>query len=971
MRSKSILFTPLVLALACSGPKPESIDSKNWAELVNPFIGTGGHGHTYPGVSAPFGFMQLSPDTRLSGWDGCGGYHYSDSVIYGFSHTHLSGTGISDYGDVLIMPFSGEGHFQNGSESSINSGYASRFSHSKESAHAGYYQVELLDYNIQVELSASQRAGMHHYQYPESASQGLVIDLQHRDQLLDAHLEVIDPSHIRGYRISKAWAQEQHLYFYLELSQTIKESRYDEDSTKLLLYFDNPEELYLKIGSSAVSMEGAEKNLKQEIPDWDFKALRQNCEAAWNKELSKIQALFESPEDEKIFYTALYHSYLNPNIFQDVDGQYRGTDLEVHQDSNFTNYTVFSLWDTYRATHPLFTLTQQERSLDFIETFLHQYQNGGELPMWELAGNYTGCMIGYHAIPVIVDAYAKGIRDFDTELALKAMIEEAEKDELGKAYYIAQGYMASNDEHESVSKNLEYAYNDWCIAQFAKELGKDSIYRVFIERAQNYKNIFDPETGFMRAKRKQMFMEPFDPAEVNFNFTEANSWQYSFYVPQDLSGLIALQGGADGFNAKLDALFNAPQETSGREQADITGLIGQYAHGNEPSHHMAYLYNYTGASAKTQAMVRRIMKEMYHNSPDGLIGNEDCGQMSSWYVLSALGFYPVTPGSPDYIIGSPLVKNASLELENGRNFKIKVENQGPENVYIQEIRLNGNPYTQAWISQKSILDSGELTFVMGPKPGPKLEAPVSEIKDELISPVPFIKQENAEFRDSLVLSLHCTDPDAKIYYSLRGNQVDTNSTLYEKPIVLKDNSLLYAMAKAPGKKASKLAGTVFVKLKTNRKIEFSTPTDPQYPGSGSNTLLDGMDGGDDFRTGGWQGWQGQDVELIIDLGPEGEHISRLSTNLLQDTKSWIFLPKQVRFYAAQFDDQFEFLGAVQPETTDTASGTHIEDIELSFSGRRARKVKIVIENYGPLPTGHISAGKESWLFMDEVKIRKF
>jgi predicted alpha-1,2-mannosidase len=938
-------------------------------EKVNPFIGTGGHGHTYPGASAPFGGVQLSPDTRLDGWDGCGGYHYSDSIIYGFSHTHLSGTGVSDYGDLLLMPFTGNAHFANGATLGVDSGYASRFSHETEVAEAGYYAVSLSDYSVQVELTASKRCGFQRYRFPKgSKDPQVIIDLQHRDELLNFNLHLSGENAVSGYRTSKAWASKQSFFFALECSQNIKEARFNGDSTKLILSFFPADELLIKTGVSAVSEAGAQKNLQAEIPHWDFDKTKAETQGKWEKELAKIEVEMWSAEEESIFYTALYHSFLNPNLFQDVDGAYRGTDQKTHVAKGFTNYTVFSLWDTYRATHPLFTISQRAKTLDFIKTFLHQYQNGGSLPMWELAGNYTGCMIGYHAVPVIVDAYAKGIRDFDTDLALEAMLATAMADELGKRYTDSNGYMASDEEHESVSKNLEYAYDDWCIAQFAKALGKDSIYQVFEERAQYYKNIFEPESGFMRAKRKQEFDSPFDPAEVNFNFTEANSWQYSFYVPQDVSGLIALQGGTVAFERKLDDLFHALGHTSGRVQADITGLIGQYAHGNEPSHHMAYLYSYAGRSTKTQAMVRRILKEMYQNQPDGLIGNEDCGQMSSWYVLSSLGFYPVTPGSADYVLGSPLIKKAVLNLENGNRFSIEAKNQSPENVYIQAIRLNGSAYTKGWISQESILAGGSLIFEMGPEPGTELTPPQAAIKTHLITPVPYVIKGEGPFKDSLVLALKCIDSSAIIYYTLDGSTPDSLASRYDKPLLFKENTSLKAFAKSKGKTDSKVIATKFKMLKTDRKISYSVSYDPQYTGGGPSALIDGEQGGEDFRTGYWQAWQGQDLTLIVDLGPKGEYFNEISTSHLQDIKSWIFMPKAVHFYLSNDGEVFTKLGVLTSTTSDTAQGVHLEKFRFGLFRKRARYVKVVIEHYGELPAWHLSAGEDTWMFIDELEI---
>lgn len=966
MRLVLISITALFIFQECV---PRKQKEKTLAEWVNPFIGTGGHGHTYPGASAPFGFVQLSPDTRLEGWDGCGGYHYSDSVIYGFSHTHLSGTGVSDYGDILFMPMTGVLTFDNGYKTSPDSGYASRFSHDNEHAEAGYYEVKLTDYNINVALTSTTHCGFHKYKYKNAKGAYIVLDLQHRDELLDYAIEVIDGKFIQGKRISKAWAEEQHVYFYAEVNNEIRDYQYNEDSSKVILSLKKPSEALLKVGMSAVSIEGAKKNLETEIPDWDFNKTKAETQQKWNDELAKIEVEMMSDDEKTIFYTALYHSFLNPNTFQDVDGKYRGTDLKIHEAKDFTNYTIFSLWDTYRATHPLFTITQLKKTLDFIQTFLNQYKNGGKLPVWELAGNYTGCMIGYHSVPVIVDAYQKGITDFDTELALEAMIATATKDELGKKHYIAKGYMASNEEHESVSKNLEYAYDDWCIAQFAKALGKDDIYAEYLKRAQSYKNIFDPETRFMRAKRNQQFTKPFNPTEVNFNFTEANSWQYSFYVPQDISGLIKLQGGANQFEQKLDELFTTSSETSGREQADITGLIGQYAHGNEPSHHMAYLYNYVGKPQKTQQKIRQLLDEMYANAPDGLIGNEDCGQMSSWYVLSALGFYPVTPGSTDYIIGSPNVKSAKINLENGKAFEIEVQNQAKENIYIKSIILNGTDYTKSWITHDDVMNGGKLVFTMTSKAeeAASLATVVSEIKEHVVTPVPFVNAKDQVFFDSLQLKLECADKNTLILYTLDGANPSEFGERYERPISITKSTELKAISVYEGKSYSKEIKAEFFKVDQRRTVSYSKLPDPQYFGGGDKGLIDYIRGGDDFRTGMWQGWQGTDVEVVIDL-QEPQMIKTISSGYIQDIKSWVFMPKKVRYYTSQNGKDFIYAGEVLNNIPDNQYGNITKEFTANLKGHKARYVKVVAEYYGIMPDWHLGAGSHAWLFMDEVVI---
>ena len=668
---------------------------------VNPFIGTGGHGHNFPGPTVPFGMVQLSPDTRLEGWDGCSGYHFTDSVVYGFSHTHLSGTGCSDYGDILFMPTTGVVKYDNGYKSGVGNGYSSRFSKSTEKASPGYYSVMLSDYKVKVELSATCRVGFHKYTFPASKQSNIIVDLLHRDEVIDSKLRIVSPTEIEGFRRSKEWADDQHVYFVarfskpftkagLALDEKIQEgvSELSGKNVKAAFTFTttNNEVIYVKVGISGVSIEGARKNLDAEIQGWDFQKTVQDARNLWSKELSKIEVEGGSKKQLSAFYTALYHTMIQPNVYMDVDGQYRGRDLKIHKADNFTNYTVFSLWDTYRACHPLYALIDQKRTNDFINTFLVQYEQGGLLPVWELSGNETNCMIGYHSIPVIVDAYMKGIRGYDADKIFDAMKASAESDQFGLSAYKKYGYIPSGAEKEDVSRTLEYAYDDWCISLFAKDLGRKADYERYIKRAQYYKNVFDPSTGYMRAKRNGSFISPFDPFEVNGHYTEANSWQYSFAVQQDITGLLNLQGGKDKFAAKLDALFSAKEETTGKVQSDISGLIGQYAHGNEPSHHMAYLYNYAEQAWKTQEKINFIQNNFYTDQPDGLIGNEDCGQMSAWLVMSAMGFYSVTPGSDYYVIGTPQFKKVTIHLENGRTFTVKANGVSEKNFYIQSAK---------------------------------------------------------------------------------------------------------------------------------------------------------------------------------------------------------------------------------------------------------------------------------------------
>ena len=962
--SLSLLFC---LILGCNSPNPDAADETNLAKWVNPFIGTGGHGHTFPGASSPFGFVQLSPDSRLDGWDGCGGYHYSDSIIYGFSHTHLSGTGVSDYGDVLLMPMN-QISFNNGYGLPADSGYGSIFSHDSEKAEAGFYRVHLLDNDIDVRLTASDRCGFQRYQFMNKQEKNIVLlDLQHRDELLDHKIEILNDSILRGKRISKAWAQEQHIYYFIKFNQSFTNHTFNADSTKIAVEFEE-DILLVKTGLSAVSEQGAEENLKLEIPHWDFEKTKAETQDRWHAELSKIMVDMPNDSDKTIFYTALYHSFLAPNLFQDVHKRYRGTDLEIHKNfGTYTNYTVFSLWDTYRATHPLFTITQRERTEDFIKTFLNHYQNGGKLPVWELAGNYTGCMIGYHSIPMIVDAYFKGIDNFDKKLALEAMLATANADELGKREFAENGYAAMDEEHESVSKNLEYAYDDWCIAQFAKALGKDSIYKVFIQRAQHYKNNFDPSTSLMRAKRNQQFATPFDPTEVNFNYTEANAWQYSFYVPQDIEGLIQLHGGKSSFEGKLDEMFNSEPNTSGRHQVDITGLVGQYAHGNEPSHHIAYLYNYADKFSKTQQKVRLLMDEMYTAQADGLIGNEDCGQMSSWYVLSALGFYPVCPGDNQYTIGSPKVKSAEVNLENGNTFSIQAVDQNVENGYIQKVELNGEEYRKSYLAHETILKGGNLIFYMGNRPKDDwfLDSPHSAITDHPITALPFIDADNQVFEDSLEITIKHLDQKMQMYYAVNSE----NFHLYKKPIFIDSSVNMRIKAVDPiSNKESPIGEASFFKINRNRKVSYNSIYHPQYTAGGDLGLVDLIRGGQDFRTGAWQGFQGDDLIVTIEL-ENTENISHLSAGFLQDINSWIWMPTEIEFLFSKDGVEFIPIKTVSHTVPENQFGVFVEELSADFDPIKAKYIKLIAKQFGRIPEWHLGKGGQSFIFIDELIIK--
>ena len=699
---------------------------------VNPFIGTGGHGHTYPGATLPFGSVQLSPDTRPDpgDWDGCSGYHAGDARILGFSHTHLSGTGATDLCDLLVSPHCGPPRLDNGQDGTP--GYGSAFDAASETASPGFYAVVLKDFGIQAELTATERCGLHRYTFPKGPMARMTLDLTHRARVLASTLTVVGDREIQGVRQSAGWAPERRIFFVARFSRPFCEVGLKVDgsyhpglreaSGKALkahvAFGAEGGPILVKVGLSAVDLAGALNNLETELPGWDFSAVRDEAAKRWERQLGKIVIEGGAQPQRTAFQTALYHAFLAPTLFQDADGRYLGRDQRVHAGDGARNYTTFSLWDTFRAEHPLLTLIDRRRTGDFLRSFMRQYEQGGRLPVWELAGQETDCMIGYHAVAVLADALVKGVAGVDPAQALEAMEHSAMEDRNGLLAYRQLGYIPAGDTDQSVSRTLEYAYDDWCIAQAARKLGRMDVASRYQARSQNYRNLFDPTTGFFRGRGLGGWWSPFDPFEVNDLYTEGNAWQYFAFAPQDLAGLMALQGGPEAFARKLDALFQAPTATTGRRQPDISGMIGQCAQGNEPSHHLAYLFAVAGQAWKTQAMVRRLQLELYSDQPDGLPGNDDCGQMSAWYVFSALGFYPVTPGSGRYVLGAPLFPRATLHLENGRKFVVTAPHAGPQAPYIQSATLNGHPHPSVYLNHQDLLAGGELVLVMGDHPNP-------------------------------------------------------------------------------------------------------------------------------------------------------------------------------------------------------------------------------------------------------------
>ena len=738
-------------------------------DFVNPMIGTDDMGHTYPGATVPFGMVQLSPETDTipyslgQGYNKdvyryCAGYQYKDSSIVGFSHTHFSGTGHSDLGDFLIMPTTGELKLNPGTKHNPDSGYRSRFNHQTEKSSPGYYSVFLNDYNIKAELTASERVGFHNYTFSDSSSANIILDMlsgiyNYDGKVIWSSIRVENDTLVTGFRQTRGWARTKYIYFAMIFSKPIKNYGYKNDEkiiyngfyrkwneqenfpemagAKVRAYFNfdmnKDESLQIKFALSGVSTSGALNNLLTEIPHWNFDKTKSDAEDLWEKELSKIE--ITADDNQKIiFYTALYHSFLSPTLYMDVDSTYRGIDQNIHKANDFANYSTFSLWDTYRALHPLFTIIQQQRTNDIINSMLqHQQQSVHKiLPVWSHHANENWCMIGYHAVPVIVDAFMKGISNYDVNNALDACNLSASYNKYdGIGEYLKYGYVPLDLNSNSASKTLEYAYDDWTIFKMAETLGRNPLASIYKNRAKSFENLFDENIKFIRPKNSDgSWFSPFDPLSTEGQgFIEGNSWNYSLYIPHDVKKLVRLYGGNNNFIAHLDSLFTfGLDESHFQHSEDISaaGIMGNYVHGNEPSHHVAYLYNYAGAPWKTQERVHQIVKRFYRNTNDGLCGNDDCGQMSAWYVFSAMGFYPVCPGTNEYVIGSPVLTEALIHLENGNIFKIKSENLNDKNIYIQSMLLNGEKYDKLFLRHEEIINGGEFIFIMGPEPNKQL-----------------------------------------------------------------------------------------------------------------------------------------------------------------------------------------------------------------------------------------------------------
>ncbi|QJD77141.1 GH92 family glycosyl hydrolase [Spirosoma rhododendri] len=737
-----LIASPGAFAQSSAKPKQSGTPAPGVTQYVDPFIGTGFHGHVFLGANVPFGAVQLGPTLLgpmglADGWDWCSGYHNTDSLLIGFSHTHLSGTGIGDLGDVLIMPTTGPVHLTKGKPRDSQSGYASHFVHSDETARPGYYAVKLPRYNVGAELTATERVGMHRYTFPKTSDAHILIDLEQGigwDKSTETKLEKLNDSTLVGYRFSKGWAADQRLFFAIVLSRPVASfALYDDQTaatgqsltsakTKGVLSFATKagETVQLKVGISPVSADNALANIRAEIPGWNFNQVRADADAVWNRELGKVQVKSADRSRLTTFYTALYHTMIAPSIFNDHNGDYRGTDKKVYSKAPFTNLTTFSLWDTYRAANPLYTLVQPQRVGDMVNSMLAIGEQQGSLPIWPLMGNETNTMPGNSSLPIISDAILKRIPGIDANRAYTAMKASAMRDPRGLKWARNLQFIPADSMVESVAQGLEYAIDDWAVAQVAKKLGKTDDYAYFSKRAKAYQHYFDPATKFMRGRVSETaWRTPFSPVvsrHMKDDFAEGNAWQYTWLVPQDVEGLMALMGGEQAFTKKLDSLFVVKSDMGAEASNDITGLIGQYAHGNEPSHHITYLYAYAGQPWKTADKVRYIMDSLYSARPDGLCGNEDVGQMSAWYVLSAMGFYPVNPANGAYVFGSPLFDAVTLSLPGNKSFSINVRNNSTKNRYIKAMTLNGKPYARSYIHHQDLLNGGTLVIDMSDKP---------------------------------------------------------------------------------------------------------------------------------------------------------------------------------------------------------------------------------------------------------------
>ncbi len=981
-------------------------------EYVDPMIGTDGIGHTFPGATVPFGMVQLSPSNDFKAWNWCSGYHYSDSILKGFAHTHISGAGLAGLGDILLMPTTGAVHLIPGTEEDPDSGYRSRFSHDKEEATPGYYSVVLDDYDVKVELTASKRVGCHRYTPINGGALNVIIDPTHHimERVLKTEIQYISDTELQGFKKCEGEGGERTVYFYAKFStpfddfgitknDVIKQGAKKQKGANTKAYVSvklmPKESLEVQVALSFVSYEGAKANFNAEVSNKSFNDVLQLASANWTKILDKITVQGNSLSDKRIFYTGIYHSFISPNLISDVDGKYWVEGKEFQSD--IPQYSNYSTWDTYRALNPLFTIIEQEKTAEFVNSLASRYTEAKVgLPVWECLGHDNVCMIGYNAVSPMADAILKDIKGINTDAvyqAVRAAAMSLEKhspnyDKNGMEQYIQLGYVPA-ELNCAVSKTTEQNYYDWCISQLAKKMGYGDDAALFAERSVGYRNLYHPEHKYLYSKYLTGEWREMDRTgweDLVGNYVSGNIWGYSAYVPHDLNGLTNLMGGKAEFASWLDAVFNDTTHIRGDTHVDISGFIGKYGHGDEPSHHMPYLYNYVGQAWKTQKYARQVMSDFYQDKPDGMINNDDLGQMSAWYIFSALGFYPVCPGDLNYIIGSPLFQESTINLENGKQFIVKTNNNSKKNIYVQSATLNGTPYTKSFISHQQIMQGGQLVFEMGSRPnknyGAKnIDMPISEVKlkegahmPPKITYKPFDINKEEVFEGNRKVELSCNTPEAEIYYTLNGKTPTKRSKRYKGEFNIRKTSRLRAIAYAAdllpsfGYDRKYYEGRSFKELDEGYpKLSLENKAE-RFGNSDGSMLLDRKIGSLSFNDGKWTGWDGKNMVATIDFGKLIQ-LKNIEVGYLSNTGVWIFPPSAITIYTS--DDNKEYakvsskrLRFSQSEMEKPFVSRHLVKLKRS----KVRYLKIKVDNYGLIPAWHAAAGHTGWMFIDEILI---
>lgn len=980
-------------------------------QYVDPFIGTGAHGHTFPGATVPFGMLQVSPTNDFKNWDWCSGYHYSDTVIKGFAHNHLSGTGLAGLGDILLMPTTGQVKVNPGDEKDPSTGYRSRFSHQREDASAGYYEVVLDDYDIKVELTCSERVGLHRYTFPESSEANIIIDPNANimENVFETYVKIVSKTEIGGYKYCSGEGGERYVNFIAKFSKPFKnsgvvlnkeiqkgEKETKGESTKAFVTFDTKkgEQIEVKVALSYVSFDGARANLNTLSEKEDFNFVYESAKNKWENVLNKI--VVEGTEKQKrIFYTGMYHSFIAPNLLSDADGKH----LVENQfyESEINQYSTFSTWDTFRALHPLFTIIEPEKDVEFVNSLISRYSlSKVGLPIWELTGHDNFCMIGHNTVPIITDAIVKELPGIDAETALAAMIDASNNTlrsssnygNNGIEEYLSLGYVPGGAS-QSVSLTLEYVYYDWCIYRTAKFLGDEKVAAEYLQRAKAYVNLFNEKEKYFWPKNIQgewmeVNWESWD--ELISHYVSGNVWGYSTFLPHAIPHLIELQGGKEEFIEWLDSIIDDDSVIKGGQHVDISGFIGKYGHGDEPSQQFPYLYSFAGQPWKTQKIVRQVMDQFYNDTPDGLINNEDCGQMSAWYIFNAMGFYPVCPGDGKYIIGSPVLKHASINLPNGNKFRIDVKNNSEENVFVQSVILNGEDLHRSYILHKEIVNGGSIEFIMGKKPNKtwasnpencpdyKNELKIYDAEPFSFATLPIFEKESIDvFADEYHIKLYCNSPGARIYYTTDGSEPIEYYNLYKNEIIINDEALLKAKAFSEGKPPSLIFQKQYytsITAEKNSEIKIIDLKENayKYGEEDGSLLLNSQIGSIAFHDGKWSAWFGKDLDITIDLG-ELRKISEVTIGILTATGSWIFSPKSILVEGGLENNKMNKFGQKLFAVMENEYGPELIRHKIKFDKQKCRYLHIFVENTGIIPRWHGGHDTPAWLFVDEIFIK--